>query len=285
MPGDEDVRESLFGESVTLDELESQQDEPKKGASPEDKFEGDDIPESYRGKNVKEIIAIAELAREGMKTSDSARAAADAARSAAESLASSRGTEVVAPKEEPELTREQLQELYEKDPLEAIAKIEEQAMKRIAAHVESRIAPLTSGTTAQAENWARQEFPDEFELFEKEIKKLVDSVPNKTVFTSKQGWEDAVSYVRGQKNNFEKLVDHRADKKNRVNLEESRGRERNNTGFSGRSTTRSGASLAADKELAGKMNEEQRSIAQRFIDDGVFKDFKEYNSWYNRGEA
>jgi hypothetical protein len=284
MPGSEGDRESLFGESMTLDEIEAQ---GGPGGEGNDDDADDDIPEAYKGKSPKEIIAIAELARTGMQTAEAARAAAESARQAFEANAGSRQSAAPTVEEPKELTREELQELYDKDPLEAIAKIEEQAMRRIEAHVQSRIEPLTAGTMSAAENWAREEFPDEFELFEGDIKKLINSVPNKSVFTSKQGWEDAVAYVRGQKNNFDKLVTHRAEKVNRENASQGRERERSNAGFNGRSSVRAGSrgDGGSDRDIANKMSDEQRQVAQRFIDDGVFKNFKEYNNWYNRGEA
>lgn len=283
MPASESERESLFGESMTLDEIESQsggEDDTKKGGN--EPLDGDDIPDEYKGKSAREIMAIASAARDGMRMAESARSAAESARTAADALTASRQTQVATP--EPELTREQLQEMYDKDPLEAIEKIEQQAMRRIEAHVASRIEPLTAGTMSSAENWAKEEYPDEFELFGDNIKKLVDSVPNKSVFTTKKGWEDAVAYVRGQKDNFEKLIGHRQDKDNRKLADDSRSRERGNVGFSSRSVSRR-ADDTSEKEIAGKMSDEQRAIAQRFVDDGVFKNLKEYNSWYNKGEA
>jgi hypothetical protein len=269
---------------MTLDEIEASQGDGGEG----DEGDDDDIPEAYKGKSAKEIIAIAEAARTGMQSAESARIAAEAARQAIEG-ASGGSRQNTTPQAEvvPEMTREELQELYEKDPLEAIAKIEEQAMRRIEAHVTNRLEPLTAGTMDAAERWAREEYPDEFELFAGDIDKLIKSVPNKAVFTTKQGWEDAVAYVRGQKNNFEKLVSHRADKVSRENADRGRQRERAGAGFNGRSSLRSGSSSngSNDKELANAMSDEQRQIAQRFIDDGVFKNFKEYNQWYSRGEA
>ena len=80
----------------------------------------------------------------------------------------------------------------------------------MSAHIEARIAPLTAGTMNAAENWARQEYGDEFELFEKDIKALVNGVPNKQVFTTKEGWQDAIAYVRGKAGNFEKLLGSRS---------------------------------------------------------------------------
>jgi hypothetical protein len=273
----------LFGESVTLEEMEGDTEEgPKKGG--DHKAEGDDIPDEYKGKSVAEIIKMVDLSRDGMRT---ALSAAESARQAAELAAASRQPAPQIQDEGPkELTREELKALYDEDPLAAIEKIEEQAARRVNAHIEARLAPLTSGTMNSAENWAREEFPDEFELFEKDIKALIAGVPNKTVFTSKEGWQDAIAYVRGKGGNFEKLVDHRLEKKNATDRDTSRTRERERTGFSGRSTN-AGNTRAPDNDraIADKMGDDQRRIAQSFIDAGTFKNMSEYMTWYNKGGA
>ena len=275
----DDERGSIFGESVTLDELESGADEkPKAG---DIKAEGDEIPEEYRGKSLSEIMKMADLARDGMRT---ALTAAETARAAAE-MAGNRPAPVAAPIVEApkELTREELKALYDEDPLRAIEVIEEQAQRRVNAHIEARLAPLTSGTMNAAENWAREEFPDEFELFGKDIKSLIDGVPNKAVFTSKEGWQDAIAYVRGKKDNFEKLVSHRQEKADKTARDESRGRQRDSAGFSGRSSSGRGTPAGNDKEIGDKMGDDQRRIAQSFIDAGTFKNFGEYNEWLRKG--
>lgn len=276
------TRESLFGQSVSLEDMEQGEEKPGEKKGGETVAEGDDIPEEYRGKSLKEIIAIANTARDGIKTATSA---AEAARAAAE-LA---GQRIAAPaptqQEEPkELTREEIKALYEEDPLKAIEVIEEQAARRVERHIENRLAPLQAGTMGAAENWARQEFGDEFELFEKDIKALVANVPNKAVFTTKEGWQDAIAYVRGKAGNFEKLVEHRNGKADREAAAASRGRQRDSVGFSGRSTNAGNREApSSDKAIADRMSSEQRAIAQSFIDNGTFKDMKEYMSWYNKG--
>jgi hypothetical protein len=277
------TRDSLFGQAVTLDEMETEQegdkDKGKKGG--DTVAEGDDIPEEYRGKSLKDIIAIANTAREGIRTATSA---AEAARAAAELSSQNRQAPAPVADEPKELSREEIKALYDEDPLKAIEVIEQQAARRIESHIESRLAPLTAGTMGSAENWARQEFPDEFELFEKDIKALVNNVPNKAVFTTKEGWQDAIAYVRGKGGNFEKLVDHRVEKKNAVERDTSRGRERDRVGFSGRSTNAGNTRApSSDKNIADRMSEEQRTIAQSFIDNGTFKNFGEYMDWYNKG--
>jgi len=280
VPGDDSP---AFGESFTMDEIEA-----GAGATAVEKpdlskvlADGDDVPEAYRGKSVSEIIRIAETARTTMNESvTAARTAAEAARDAAAAIGTRQDPPPTPPKE---LTREEIKALYDEDPMAALDVIQQQAERRIAQHVEDRIAPLTSGTMGAAENWAKQEFPDEFELFGDKIAAMIASVPNKQIFSGKKGWEDAIAYVRGQKGNFEKLMDHRNNKGNSDEAATARERERANAGFTGRSTTTARQREAARSADSGDMSEQEKGIAQRFIDDGTFKDMAEYRRWQKMG--
>lgn len=273
-----------YGSSVTMEEMEAElAGEGKPPANlDETKAEGDEVPEAYRGKTVNQIIQIAEAARgqmnESVKAATDAAAAATAA--AASVTAGSRREEPIAPPKE--MTREELKALYDEDPLKAIEVIENQAMRRVEAHVEARIAPLTAGTMGSAENWAKQEYADEFELFGDKIQGMIDSIPNKQIFSTKKGWEDAIAYVRGQKGNFEKLVDHRSNKQSGNEAASARERQRESTGFTGRSTTSSNRSSSSTKDT-GDMSDAERHIAQSFIDNGTFKDMNEYKKWQKMG--
>lgn len=280
---EDDDRPNPFGSSVTLEDMETDESDSS-GGKPDlktIKAEGDDIPEAYRGKTFSEVIQIAEGARGAMNESvQAARDAAAAARAAAE------GGNRPAPavEEVKELSRDELKALYDEDPLQAIAVMQEQSMRRAEAHVEQRLGAITEGTVSQAENWARQEFADEFELFGDDIMKMVGGIKNKAVFTSKQGWEDAVSYVRGKKGNFEKLVTHREEKANKENGNNARANERERSGFTGRNTAGNVRSRDVSNETATKgMSDEERTIAQRFIDNGTFKDMAEYKRWQRMG--
>lgn len=282
MPGENDA--PLFGESFTMDEIEE-----GAGATVAERpdlskvlADGEDVPEAYRGKSVSEIIRIAETARTTMNESvTAARTAAEAARDAAAAMGNRRDEPPAPPPKE--LTREEIKALYDEDPMAALDVIQEQAMRRVSQHVEERIAPLTSGTMSAAENWAKQEFPEEFELFGDKIKQMIDSVPNKQIFSGKKGWEDAIAYVRGQKGNFEKLMEHRTNKGNSDEAASARERERANAGFTGRSTTTARQREAARSADAGDMGEQEKSIAQSFIDNGTFKDMAEYRRWQKMG--
>lgn len=279
VPGDE----APLSTSMTMEEIEAEAGGEERPKADLDKTmaEGDEVPEAYRGKSVSEIIRIAETARSTMN--ESVTAAREAAASAARAAEfGTRREEAPPPPPPKDMTREELKALYDEDPLQAIQVIEDQAMRRVAAHVEERIAPLTAGTMGAAENWAKQEYPDEFALFGDKITAMVDSIPNKQVFSSKKGWEDAISYVRGQKGNFEKLVDHRATKTNTEAASTAREKERSNAGFSGRNVT-----VESRRESSavggGEMSKEEESVAQRFIDDGTFKDMAEYKKWQRMG--
>lgn len=243
--------------------------------------EGETVPEAYRGKSVDEIIKIAETARTQMNEST---VAAKEARAAAERAEQFGRTPPPPPPESPkDLTREQLKELYDEDPIKALEMMETQALRRVEKHVEERIAPLTAGTVSAAENWARAEFPDEFALFGDKIQGMVDSIPNKQVFSSKKGWEDAVAYIRGQKGNFEKLVDHRAEKASALEGQGARERQRETAGFTGRTTVANSARRDTSSRQDADMGDEERQIMTRFINDGTFKDAAEYRKWQKMG--
>lgn len=272
-----------YGTSMTMEEIEAEAGGEEKPKADLDKTfaEGDDTPEAYRGKSVNEIIKIAETARGAMNDSVAAATrAAESAAAAATALSHPPAVVVAAPKE---LTREELKTLYDEDPMAALDVIQQQAMNRIAQHVEERIAPLTSGTMSAAENWAKQEFPDEFALFGDKIQGMIDSIPNKQIFSGKKGWEDAIAYVRGQKGNFEKLIDHRNNKVNSDEADTARTRERDRAGFTGRSTVTAARAREDSRQVESGMGEAEKNIAQRFIDDGTFKDMSEYRKWQKMG--
>lgn len=283
MPGDND-NPSPFGQSVTADDYEAATDESSNQKPDLSKVvaDGDDIPEAYRGKSVTEIIKIAETSRGAMNDSvEASRQAAEAARAAAEA---SRAPAPPAPEAPKELTREELKAMYDEDPLAAIELMNTQALRRAEAHVSARLDGLTEGTVAQAENWAKQEFADEFELFGDEIKKMVGGISNKAVFTTKQGWQDAVAYVRGKAGNFEKLVEHRTNKENGAARDEARKGQRDSSGFTGRNVSANGRSRdVADSAATKDMGDDEKAIAQRFIDNGTFKDMAEYKRWQRMG--
>lgn len=122
---------------------------------------------------------------------------------------------VAGKKEEPppEMTREQLNELYSKDPLAAIEMMVTKSNKVLMDNVAQRLEPLVSGGATSAKEMARSKYPDEFQALGSEIEKMLgDPRVNKSAMGQLQAWEDLIFYVRGQPGNIEKLIEFRASR-------------------------------------------------------------------------
>lgn len=257
---------------VTMEEIEEQvaaAEAPKPANLAELKLEGDEVPEEFRGKSMADVLRGVGTMKDALRISESARQAAEAAREANAAAARSAPAPVV--QEEPEMTREQLKELYDTDPLAAIDKMNEISMKNAERHLASRLAPLEGGVTQAAENWARGEYATEFELFGKEINDFVSQMPNKAVFSTKKGWEDMISFIRGRAGNLEKYIDHKQNGRGKSPAE-ARGQQIDDSGFQGSGDAPRGS---IPKSAAG-LDETQKKIAQRMIDDGLIKTMDEY---------
>lgn len=256
---------------MTMEEIEEQlaaAEAPKPVNLSETKLDGDEVPEEFRGKTLADVLKGVGTMKDALRISESARQAAEAAR---EASSAARSTPAPVVQEEPEMTREQLKELYDNDPLAAIEKMQEISMKNAERHLASRLAPLEGGVTQAAENWARQEFATEFELFGKEISDFVAQMPNKAVFSTKKGWEDMVAYIRGRQGNLEKYIDHKQNGRGK-SPSDARSEQINDAGFQGSGDT---PRISIPKSAAG-LDETQKKIAQRMIDDGLIKNMDEY---------
>lgn len=264
------------GGSTTLEEYEAATATP--AAPPkaaEFKLEGDDIPEEFRGKTALEIATQAKAFQNALRMSEDARVTM---KTAFESRPAEPAPKPV--EEEPEMTREQLKELYDTDPLEAMAKMTEIAEKRATKNFSTRLGQMESSGVGLAENWARQEFPDEFKLFGEELDKFVKQFPPAT-FTTKKGWEEAISFVRGKRGNFEKLMEFRQNGPPK-GAAEARMEQETTAGHSGGSNGQRGR---VPTESPTVLDATQKQIAQEFINSGVFKDEAEYVKWSKIGAS
>lgn len=271
MDEDEELELPAGSSSVTLEEMEeasrNSETESKATKPGEVKLEGDSVPEKYRGKTLDDIL------RENADLERNARLAAaerEAFRAAAES-----GRQAPPPpprEEEPkELTREELAQMYQEDPLAAIEAMQNQAFRKAEKHLNVRLGQLESGTISAAESWARDTYKEEFELFGNQIKQFVDNLPNKSVFTSKQGWKDAIAYIRGQDDNMAKLIDHKSS--GGRTSKTAREEQDQESGFSGGSSARSKGG-----RRTVRLNEDQKEAAKIM---GVSD--AEYIKWANLG--
>lgn len=269
------VQPAPGGSSTTLEEYEAATAAPAAPTKASDfKLEGDDIPEEFRGKTAAEIAAQAKAAMAALRTSEESRLTMKTALETRQPAAPAPVAEVV---EEPVMTREQLAELYATDPIAAMEKVTEIAERRAEKNFNQRLGQMESSGMGMAENWARQEFPDEFKLFGTELTEFVKKFPPAT-FSTKKGWEDAVSFVRGQRGNFEKLMEHRQNPA-RTAAEAREAQE----AAAGHSGTGNGQRGRVPAEAPVVLDATQKQIAQEFINSGVFKDEAEYVKWSKIG--
>lgn len=270
------VQPAPGGSSTTLEEYEAATSAPAAPPKASDfKLEGDDIPEEFRGKTAAEIAVQAKAAMSALRTSEESRLTMKSALETRQPVPAP----VVEPVEEPVMTREQLAELYATDPIAAMEKVTEIAEARATKNFNTRLGQMESSGMSLAENWARQEFPDEFKLFGAELSEFVKKFPAAT-FSTKKGWEDAVSFVRGQRGNFEKLVEHRSNPARTP--AEARQEQEDKAGHSG---TGNGQRGKVPVEAPTVLDAVQMQIAQEFINSGVFKDVDEYVKWSKIGAS
>lgn len=251
--------------SITFEEMEKQLAAATTPAiSPDDAKlpNSETIPESIRGKSASDLAKRLEGAEQALRMSEAARKAAESAAEAARSASAAAAPAQSKIEEPKQLSRDELKELYERDPIAAMATMMEQNNRAIASHLETRFGSLTRSTVSSAEQDARNRYKDEFELFGPEIQKTVERLPNQSALGTREGWDELIGFIRGKAGNFEKLLDHRAAKADVTTRdpETARAKEREDVGFTPAPTrspapSRRGKALdALEKEIADKMN-------------------------------
>lgn len=252
---------------MTMDEIERLHKAPPAPAV----LEGDDVPEEFRGKTAAEIAKIASQRTEALRTSESARLAALETRR--EPAASA--PVVVAPPAAPaQMTDEEFDALYETDPKQALRLMKEQSEASITQNVLARVMPLQAGAVASAEAQARAQFAAEFELFGPEIEKIIAGVPNKAFLASPKGWSDIISYIRGQPENFDKLVAHRTKGSEAAAAAAARQREVDSAGFTSRTTV-----APAAPKMGGDPSHYGLDEVERRVADNMGMTYDEYAKW------
>jgi hypothetical protein len=240
------------GVGYTIEDFEAAAaaDDSKDVNPDELKLEGNSVPEKFRGKSLSEIL------QDNARLEQEARIAAIERNSRRPVEAAPAPAPVQSAPEEVELTREQIKEMYDEDPIAAIEAMQAQALRNAEKHLSVRLGSLEAGTIGATENWAREQYKDEFELFGDKIEEFRKSIPNKTILTTKQGWKDMISYIRGQDDNLDKLIEHRAGN-SRPSPSRARSSQDSSSGFNGTSSRRSslpknGTRLSADQKEAAK---------------------------------
>lgn len=257
---------------MTMDEIEaSLQDTATPTTDPTTvKLEGEKVPETLRGKTLAEVLDRQEKLEQSLRLSEAERLA----------LRNRPEAEPKAPEPPPveeykPLTKEQIQALYEEDPLKAFEAMQNDALMRADQHFNQRFSRIEGSVATTQESWAQQQFGDEFKVLGKEIKAMVDKIPDKRVLNTKEGWSDLVAYVRGQEGNFEKLWEYKSKGTQPKDPASARAEQAEESGFSPRPTTRS-APPKPDQQLDATT----REIAQNL---GLTE--AEYIKWANIGRT
>ena len=205
-PGEDAQNELYVG--TTIDELEARagSPDPTQPQAPDlsQKLDGDSIPEEFRGMTVDQLLQRAKGHVEVIKrmTVPKPDAPTPTPQPAAQPSA---------PEPLPQITAEQFREIYERDPVEALAVYGQVTEARMMRMFEDRLKPLVGNIGSSAEFQARQQFPDEFKLFENEIRQAAAQVPNRQALATPEGWAAIVKYVRGE--NDEKWFEYKMSKR------------------------------------------------------------------------
>lgn len=170
-----------------------------------------------------------------------------------------------APVAEPEVSDEQLAEMYVADPVKAIRIAADQAAKRTERNLSSRMGGLFEGASSIVEQQAREKYKLEFELFEDDIKQVIQNVPNaKQALSTQQAWDDLVQYVRGKGTNVDKLIERKlADRR---------------SGAQDRQARDAGASLTSSRGAAPAENH-GLDKTQMEIADNLGMTYADYAKW------
>jgi len=208
----------------------------KPDTSPQDMFNQrlnlDSLPEHMRGKSIGEIVQRQIALEESLRISERAR----------ESMTQIATQPQAAPapiqQAPPEMTREQLQEWMQTDPIAAIDFVINKRGNELVQHIERRFAPLTQGATSAGENYAKQKYAKEFELYGDQINQFARSLPNQDVLANPRGWDDMISYIRGLPGNIDKYVDAQIASRNGSSADEARKVQAASTGFTATSGSR-----------------------------------------------
>lgn len=167
------------------------------------RLEGDNIPEDLRGKSVESLLTDRARMESLMKEFGS-------------NMNRPTPVAVTAVEPDPVYDRTAVKELLENgNVMEAMEAMMGYAYKRVSKDFETRIAPLVSTTNNVAESAMRAKYPAEFELFGPQIAELARNAGQG--MSNPESWDNLIAFVRGRGDNFDKLVEYKATKRNRAN--------------------------------------------------------------------
>lgn len=225
------------GAAVSMEDIGKELEAAAKaGVDPtEVKLEGDKIPEALRGKTLADVLRETEVLNQSLKIANDARKAAEE-RGSVPPVATPPAAVVESKKR---MTKEALAELFEQDPVSAVAYMNEIAIQDAAETFERRFSALSASSSQSAETAARTKFSDEFALFDKEIKDVTAAMPDKSILANPQAWDNIIAFIRGKPGNFERFIEARNTKAAVAAAEAARDAEDRGAGASLTSSVRS----------------------------------------------
>jgi hypothetical protein len=177
------------------------------------------------------------------------------------------------PPEQPKrLTREELTDLMQNDPAAALEYVHQQSVEEVTRQFEARVGPIAASAATTVEKDARSRYPTEFELFGEDIQKELANIPDKSLMTNPQVWDQLVSYVRGKSGNLEKLVEHEIAKRS--------GSARNDQHASAGFSVSSSARVIPESNGGGNYG---LDAIEREIADKLGQSYAEYAKWKQMG--
>lgn len=263
--------------SVTFAEIEAQiaadkaaGEKPKLG---EIKIDGEGIPDDLKGKTVAELLTMTKGLSDSLRVSEQRRQDVERAALTARQPV----PEQKPPEPEPELSDEQVAELFDKKPLEAVKYLSARAAKTAEDNLNKRLGGLVSGGASAAEQSARTKYPDEFELFDDQIKAALNSgMVKKEAMTQPEAWDDLIAWIRGKTGNMEKLFDHRVAKASKGKQTDAQAAQAAAAGPVIRTTVGGSSGGSA----AGELDDTMKEIARNLFPDMAPADaYKEYDKW------
>lgn len=200
------------GTQVTLDEIEASIKAQDEASTKPDlskiTVDIDTLPDHLKGKSVTEVLDYTKKLEDSLKLSEQAR----------ERATQQPQQQTVVVQQQPsveqkpqQLTREQVAEMMQNDPMAAFEYMQNQSARLIEQNVEARLRPLREGTASAAEQNARQRYSEEFQLLGKEIDDVISKLPDKSALAMPGAWDDLINYVRGA--NIDKVIDHKVKKR------------------------------------------------------------------------
>jgi len=204
----EDVGKKLE-ETKAAEKKAAEEAEAKKKAEADAKMRAEAqaaLPDDPRVKALSEALRISEEARERALAAVRATPASAAPISA----------------EDKDLSTEEMNKLFQDNPLAAIDKLLAKREKVLIDNVNSRLGSLAQNNAETAREQAERKYPDEFRVFGRKIDEAIQRLPNPAALTSLKNWDDFMAWFRGQTGNFDTLVNDRAERAKTKAAEDAR---------------------------------------------------------------